>query len=192
MRAAPLGGFTPETLLAVPKNSADFSCTLSCAGQSASLHKARGESVEHVLLKALVWAMYLPIYPTAICEDSPIARLKVAGSSLRYHPDVYAANSNAPANSPLWWAECGSVSVPKLRELAEAYPSTSFTVAKWARSDLRGYATSLCRDLPASCAERFEVVSFPADAPERFINEEGQVSVGFDDLLDRVTLSEVV
>ena len=188
MRAAPLGGFTPETLLAVPKNSADFSCTLSCAGQSASLHKARGESVEHVLLKvrhegpskhalpkqvpphthlhhvlaraqALVWAMYLPIYPTAICEDSPIARLKVAGSSLRYHPDVYAANSNAPANSPLWWAECGSVSVPKLRELAEAYPSTSFTVAKWARSDLRGYATSLCRDLPASCAERFEVSS---------------------------------
>jgi len=36
------------------------------------------------------------------------------------------------------------------------------------------------------------VISFPADAPERFINADGEISVVFDDLLDRIALSELM
>lgn len=147
--------------------------------------------------QALVWALYLPRYPTAVCEDGPLARLSVDGTAFLYHPDVLALPpsgaglSAAQPGAPLWWAECGSVSVPKLCALASAYPSTAFTIAKWAQSDLRGYAGSLRQQLPAHAARRFEVISFPGDAPERFISEDGVVSVGFADLLDRVMVLEL-
>jgi hypothetical protein len=183
-----LGGYTPQTVLSVPKKQADFACTLTArTGRASRLRKAPGESIEHVLLKvraraidpcferatlreismhssvrmlapqALVWALYLPLYPTAVCEDDPLQRLGVDSSSLPYHPDVLAMGSDRSAISPLWWAECGSVSLPKLTKLAAAHPSTLFTVAKWAHSDLRGYAGSLCRALPAESIDRFEV-----------------------------------
>lgn len=114
--------------------------------------------------------------------------MSAGGASLPYHPDILAPHAVEAGAPPLWWAECGSVSVTKLSKLAVAYPSTSFTVAKWARSDLRGYAGSLRRDLPAGAAHRFEVISFPADSAERFISDDGEISVGFADLLDQVPL----
>lgn len=129
-------------------------------------------------LQALVWALYLPLYPTAVCEDDPLRRLDV-DSSLPYHPDVLAVGSGMPTCAPVWWAECGSVSIPKLTRLAVAHPSTQFTVAKWARSDLRGYAGSLCQSLPAGSIGRFEVTfnvlhfCQSAHAPVRHCEEAG-------------------
>jgi len=183
----PLAGYTPATLLSVPKTSADFSCTFRHARlcESASLRKAAGESIEHLLLKALVWALYLPAHPSAVCEPGPLSRLDVYGGGLPFHPDVVALT---PSGEPTWWAECGSVSVRKLEALSRAHPRSRFTIAKWGRSDLRGYAAQLRASLPADAAGRFEVISWPADAPERCIDQDGAVHVSFDDLLDREVL----
>jgi len=46
------GGFTPSSLLSVPNRQVDFSCTLRSNGRTATLRKAPGESIEHLLLKA--------------------------------------------------------------------------------------------------------------------------------------------
>jgi hypothetical protein len=35
------------------------------------------------------------------------------------------------------------------------------------------------------------VISFPADAPERFMSADGEISIEFEDLLDRVALHEL-
>jgi hypothetical protein len=81
----------------------------------------------------------------------------------------------------------------KLSELSSAFPLTRFSVAKWGRSDLPGYANQLRAEikLPKQRAAPFEVVSFPADSIERFVAADGRLSVSFEDL-QVVPLVEVV
>jgi hypothetical protein len=69
----------------------------------------------------------------------------------------------------VWWGECGSVKASKLSDLARAFPHARFSVAKWGRSDLRGYASQLRGQLtlPPTRTAPFDLVSFPADSIER-------------------------
>jgi len=176
-----LGGYKASELLLAPKH-VPLQLRLSVpTGQSTQLSKAPGESVQHLLLKALCWALYLPQYPSAICEPSADCRIDVGSP---YRPDAVALGSTA---QPVWWAECGSVSAQKLGTLVAQLPDTHFTVAKWARSDVSGYASSLRAALPSQGRAPFEVLSFPEDT-ERFISDDGRVSVQWSDLLDRVSL----
>jgi hypothetical protein len=197
-----LGGYTAATLLDAPKHT-PLSVCLQCArsGSAVTLAKAPGESVEHLVLKGLLWALLLPAHPDAACE---------VDLGLRYKPDVVALDH--ASGLPRWWGECGSVKPSKLQHLATSFPDCRFTVAKWGRSDLTGYAYQLVRraltrtplkePLPSPClaptlpsrAQRsgvrlphrrtapFELVSFPADSIERFISDEGHVTVDFEDL----------
>lgn len=169
-----LGGYTPATLLSAPKHE-PLTLHLSAAGRGVQLEKAPGESVQHLVLKGLLWALLLPTHPDAACE---------LDLGLRYKPDVVAIDPMS--GKPCWWGECGSVKASKLGDLAAAFPQARISVAKWGRSDLRGYAGQLKSQLvlPPRLYRTapFELLSFPADSIERFVAEDGQLSVSFDDV----------
>ena len=169
--SSPLGGYTAATLLDAPKHE-PLTLELSACGSRVQLCKNQGESVQHLVLKALVWALLLPTHPGAACE---------LDLGLRYRPDVVALDGEG---SPCWWGECGSVKASKLSHLANAFPQARISVAKWGRSDLRGYATQLRSELKLTAGRTapFEVISFPADSIERFVSDDGELAVTFDDL----------
>jgi hypothetical protein len=70
-------------------------------GQRVRLWQRNGESYEHVLMKALGYAMFVHEYPTLEIE------MKVG---LRYKPDLVARNA---AGDFLFWGEAGANSLRK-------------------------------------------------------------------------------
>ena len=72
-------------------------------GRRVRLWKRLGESYEHVLLKALGYALFMDRYPTLEIERSV---------GLRYKPDL-VATGGAGARFD-FWGECGAVSVRKI------------------------------------------------------------------------------
>jgi hypothetical protein len=71
------------------------------AGKRMRLWQRQGESYEHILMKALGFAMFSPEYPTLEIE------IKVG---LRYKPDLIAQNASGDF---LFWGECGANSLRK-------------------------------------------------------------------------------
>ena len=71
------------------------------AGQKTRLWQRNGESYEHILMKALGYAMFAPFYPTLEIE------VKVG---LRYKPDLVARDANGEF---LFWGEAGANSLRK-------------------------------------------------------------------------------
>jgi hypothetical protein len=71
------------------------------AGRRVRLWQRVGETYEHVLLKALGFAMFVPVYPNLEIET----RL-----GLRYTPDLIAVKSNGDY---AFWGECGLNSIRK-------------------------------------------------------------------------------
>ncbi|HXH69766.1 MAG TPA: hypothetical protein VNI60_05395 [Pyrinomonadaceae bacterium] len=70
-------------------------------GKRMRLWQRQGESYEHILMKALGFAMFVKEYPTLEIE------VKVG---LRYRPDLIARNRNSDF---LFWGECGANSLRK-------------------------------------------------------------------------------
>ena len=91
------------------------------------LVKKRGESIEHVLMKAVLWALYRPAFPDVRVEV-PVGDT--------YKPDLVAL---APPPGglaygdprPTFWGEAGKVSAAKWRALLKRYPETHFALARW-------------------------------------------------------------
>jgi hypothetical protein len=132
--------------------------------------KRRLESVSHVMIKALLWALYVPLYPEIIVERA---------IDDRYKPDLVSLDRQG---RPIFWGEAGKVGAQKIESLARRYRRTHFAIAKWDQrlvplaelvSDaLRGVR----RDAP------FDLISFPADSAERFIDERGEIVIDFEDI----------
>ena len=101
--------------------------TLRAHGRQVVFVKKAFESDTHVLMKALLWALYLPAYPGLTVE--------VAVGD-RYKPDVVALDAR---DEPLFWGEAGDVTTAKIRSLTRRYRNTHFALAKWdgARSPCR-------------------------------------------------------
>ena len=99
----------------------------SAAGDKLVLTKKRGESIEHVLMKAVLWALYLPAFPDLRVE---------VGVGDTYKPDLVAL---APPpgglaygdERPTFWGEAGQVSAAKWGALLKRYPDTHFALARW-------------------------------------------------------------
>jgi hypothetical protein len=72
------------------------------AGRRVRLWKRMGESYEHVLMKALGYAMYVEEHPALEIEPHV---------SLRYRPDLVARGGGAERF--LFWGECGTTSLRK-------------------------------------------------------------------------------
>jgi uncharacterized protein YaeQ len=75
-------------------------------GERLSLYKRVGESYEHVLMKALGFALFRPQHPALQVERA---------IGLRYKPDLIAIDERGAID---FWGECGQVSVRKIAWLA--------------------------------------------------------------------------
>ena len=130
--------------------------------------KRRQEGIEHVLLKAFVWALYLPHYPDLTVEI-PIGD--------RYKPDVVQLDARG---EPVFWGEAGKVGEAKIASLVRRYPDTHFAVAKWAvplapfEATVRAALDGRPRRAP------FDLLRLPPDSAERFIADDGTIRIAFD------------
>ncbi|HEY4001543.1 MAG TPA: hypothetical protein VGO93_21900 [Candidatus Xenobia bacterium] len=144
--------------------------TLRAHGQQIVVVKKPVESSQHVLMKAFLWALYLPQFPQVGIE---------IGLGVRYRPDVVA---RCPDGKVLFWGEAGHVGADKLRSLVRRYRSTHFALARWDTSlktvcsMVEDALHGLRREAP------FDILCFPRDAGDRFINGDSEVIVGFDDV----------
>jgi hypothetical protein len=144
--------------------------TLRAHGEQVVFVKRANERREHVLMKAFLWALYLPAYPDLVVEIS-------VGD--RYKPDVVSLDRRG---APRFWAEAGHVSPSKIRSLVRRHRDTHFALAKWDTplapfvETVRGALKGFDRQAP------FDVLRFPANSSERFINDRGEMKLNHDDL----------
>ena len=144
--------------------------TFRAHGRKQIVAKRRHERPEHVFMKAFLWALYLPDYPDAVIE------VKVGD---RYKPDVVELDR---WGGPVFWGEAGRVGREKIESLVRRYRDTHFALAKW-DADLepfegivRDAVAGLDRDAP------FDLLRFPPDALDRFVDDRGTIEIGFDRL----------
>ena len=76
--------------------------------------KGKGESTRHVLMKAVLWALYLPTYPELRVE------VRIGD---RFKPDLVALDDEG---RPCFWGEAGAVSARKLASLFRRFRETPF------------------------------------------------------------------
>jgi hypothetical protein len=144
--------------------------TLRAHGRQVVFVKKPYESATHVLMKALLWALYLPDYPELTVEI-PIGD--------RYRPDVVALGARS---EPIFWGEAGDVTTAKIRSLVRRHRGTHFALAKWdTRLDpliaiVEDALTGLNRRAP------FDLISFPPDAADRFVDDDGAIRINRADL----------
>lgn len=143
--------------------------TFQAHGRTLVLVKRAEEKIEHRLMMALLWALYLPRYPQ-LRVDVPIGA--------RYRPDLVQL---APDGRPEFWGEAGEVGAEKLRTLCARYRDTHLVFAKWAinlqpfTAMLEAALRGVRRTQPA------ELIGFRADAA-RFVGDTGQIAIEFGDV----------
>ena len=136
--------------------------------------KKPNEHAHHVLMKAFLWALYLPDYPDLQVETA-------IGD--RYKPDVVALDRLDPYAEPRFWGEAGQVSLEKIHSLLRRYRQTHFAIAKWATNvnplieTITASAQSFARTAP------IDLLTFPVDSAERFIDARGEIHIRHADLV---------
>ena len=130
------------------------------------LVKKRGESIEHVLMKAVLWALYLPEYPEMQVEVS-------IGDT--YKPDLVLL-APPPGGvaygdpEPVFWGEAGKVSAAKWRSLLKRFPDTHFALARWDER-LAPHEAAIRKALGRRPRRApVDLVRVPADAEARFLD----------------------
>lgn len=127
--------------------------------------KRHEERTEHVLMKAFLWALYREAYPELIIEPPLIGR---------FRPDLVSVTRDG---HPVFWAEAGHVGRQKLARLLRKYPACHFAFAKW-NTDLRTVERWIRREAgKAGLSRPVDLIGFPADSAERFIDGDGRLRV---------------
>ncbi len=136
----------------------------------------------HTIMKAMLWALYLPQYPHLTVE------VRIGD---RYKPDLvaYAGDEIAPVGvhavtvAPLFWAEAGQVGQEKVKRIVRKYKNTHFAWARW-DSDVRHLARHIVKPALQGIERSapFDLLRIPADAAERFVDNHGTVSITHDDI----------
>jgi hypothetical protein len=124
------------------------------AGRRLRLWKRRGESYEHVLMKALGFAMYAAEFPQLEVEPDV---------GLRYTPDLLARRGGEDFSGRrfLFWGECGATSLRKINWLLKHADLERLVLFKMAQG-----TTLIARSLRAAVEPRYRaggrlrVVSF--------------------------------
>lgn len=144
--------------------------TFRAHGRQVVVVKRSNERAAHVLMKVFLWALYLPIYPTATVE------VRIGD---RYKPDVVALDETERV---LFWGEAGQVGLNKIHSLGKRYRSTHLAIAKWGMSlpPLIAHVTEALEGIERSAP--FDLLSFPADSAERFIDERGLIALTHEDV----------
>lgn len=142
------------------------------------LVKKKQERIEHVWMKAFLWALYLPTYPDVEVE---------VGVNDKYKPDVVSMDPRR--GRPRFWAEAGDVGPDKIRHLVTRYPDTPLAFAKW-NQPLR-HVREPVEDAMAQADRSASVdfLRFSADAADQFVDEKGHICITFDDVAWRCARS---
>jgi hypothetical protein len=144
--------------------------TLRAHDKQVVFVKKVNERREHVLLKAFLWALYLPAYPDLAVE------IRVGD---RYKPDVVSLDGQG---QPRFWGEAGRLGVDKLRSLARRYRDTHFAIAKW-DTRFEPFVALVAEALEGlRRSAPFDLLNFPADSVERFIDKRGHIHLTHFDL----------
>lgn len=150
--------------------------TLHAHGKQVVFIKKPNEHTSHVLMKALLWALYLPVYPALKVEIS-------IGD--RYKPDVVALDAYDPRADPHFWGEAGQVSSEKIHSLLRRYRRTHFAIAKWA-TNLNPLIETVTQARQAfDHRAPIDLINFPVDSAERFIDDRGHIHISHADLVWR-------
>jgi len=144
--------------------------TFRLNAQKLILVKKSVESRRHVLMKALLWGLYLPDYP-GLQVEVPIG--------YKYKPDLVQTGPEGPR----FWGEAGSVGTEKLRRLLKRFPRTHFALAAWG-SPLAALEARIRRATrsQASRPAPVDLIRFPVDADRRFLDARGRIFIHHDDL----------
>lgn len=131
----------------------------------------------HTLMKAFLWALYLPAYPHLSIEIRIGDRYKPDVVAMPEAPAVYSATVE-----PLFWGESGQVGKEKITSLVRRYRHTHFAIAKWntalhpLEELVRGAVKGVKRTAP------FDLLNFPPDSIERFIDKTDTIHITHDHL----------
>lgn len=154
---------------------------LHAHGQQIVVRNGVRERFVHPLMKALIWALYLPQYPTSQIEV-PIDD--------KYKPDVVAFDPAPPiyqVPEPIFWGEAGRVGRDKIASLVRRYADTHFVVAKWDRP-LTPYIDIVREALDGQTRTApFDLIAFPEQSIET-VDDKGHIHITFDDV-ERVQLT---
>lgn len=150
---------------------------LAAHGQTNVFIWGAMERSVHTLMKAFLWALYLPQYPALSVE------VRIGD---RYKPDVVMmpeiSDPRTVIDQPLFWGEAGQVGKEKVYNLVRKYRETHFALAKWDtalhphRQLVEGALKGVARGAP------FDLLTFPADSVERFIDDKGNITLSHADL----------
>lgn len=136
--------------------------------------KGRQERLVHPLMKAFIWALYLPDYPTATIE------VRIGD---KYKPDVIAFSNDDPFQDaqPIFWGEAGRTGKHKIESLVRRFPRTHFVMSKWDRT-IRPFVDLVQpiladhrRDAP------FDIINFP-ESTMHCVDDDGNIHITHDDV----------
>lgn len=121
----------------------------SLAGRRVRLWQRPGESYEHVLMKALGYAMFVETYPHLEIE------VKIG---LRYKPDLIARNENGEFE---FWGECGANSIRKTVWILKHTRTEKFVLFKIGQN-VAQLLEQLREEIPAKYRPdgRFSLINF--------------------------------
>jgi len=144
-------------------------------GQHIVVVNNRRERFVHPLMKAFLWALYMPPYQNITIE------VRIGD---KYKPDVVAFAPETQAyqtQMPVLWGEAGRVGRDKIQSLVKRYPDTHFAIGKW-QTRLAPYI-----DIVAGALERvkrsapFDLINFPIDS-QYLIDDDGHIHISFADV----------
>ena len=144
--------------------------TLRAGDRKVVFIKGNVERPEHVVMKALLWALYTPQYPHISIE------IRIGD---RYKPDVVALDDQL---QPRFWGESGQVGKEKIHSLVRRYPNTHFAIAKW-NTNLAPYKEIISEALKAPKRQApLDLIQFPENSIEPFFDNDRHINVTFDDV----------
>lgn len=144
--------------------------TFKAHGRQVVFVKKKQERRAHVLMKAFLWALYLPFFPD-LAVEVPIGD--------KYKPDVVSLDAST---QPRFWGEAGKVGEDKIFSITRRYPRTHFALAKW-DAGLEPFAETVRAALAeASRRAPFDLIRFPPDAETRFVDAKGRIVLQHDDV----------
>lgn len=121
-------------------------------------------------MKALLWALYLPYYSDILIEV-PVGD--------RFKPDLVALDAKG---YPTFWAEAGYFRAEKIRYLVNHYKDTHVALAKWDSYLDPFVGMVMKRATDARRTRPVDLLKFPHDSADRFLDDAGVIRVTLDDI----------
>ena len=122
------------------------------------------------MVKALLWALFLPDYPE-LSVEIPIG--------YRYKPDLVQIDDDG---KPEFWGEAGKVGARKLRTLIRRFRSTHLVFGKW-DMNLVPLQRMVQKEMPFTHRNApVDLISLPPDSVQRFIGVDKTIQITFSDV----------